>query len=50
MKITDQFPVPADLLQTKQPSATTVQEAGWVPEPVWALTYREKSLKRKHFI
>jgi len=35
MEITDQLPVPAALLQMKQPSAPTGQEAGWAPELVW---------------
>jgi hypothetical protein len=44
MEMSCLFHAPDALCPGKQPPAPIVQETGWVPEPIWTLWSREKSV------
>jgi hypothetical protein len=44
MEVSCQFHTPAASNHGKEPTVPIGHEVGWVPEPVWALWNREKSL------
>jgi len=41
MEVTGKVHAPAVFLPVKEPSVPIAEEAGWAPEPAWALWRRE---------
>jgi len=41
MEVTGKVYAPAVFLPVKEPSVPIAEEAGWAPEPAWALWRRE---------
>jgi hypothetical protein len=48
-EVSGQLHIPATLPHGKQPTVSTVQEAGWTPELIWFLWRREKTVVTARF-